>query len=67
MGVFNQVIARMPTLHHQTFHISPVLRCFRKCAKMRTFESERVNSGSLEAKVLDQGNGYLMHNHLEYS
>ena len=24
------------------FHISPVLRCFRKCAKMRTFESERV-------------------------
>ena len=31
----------MPTLHHQMFHISPVLRCFRKCAKMRTFESER--------------------------
>ena len=33
----------MPTLHHQMFHISPLLRCFRKCAKMRTFESERVN------------------------
>ena len=32
----------MPTLHHQMFHISLVLRCFRKCAKMRTFESERV-------------------------
>ena len=32
----------MPTLHHQMFYISPVLRCFRKCAKMRTFESERV-------------------------
>ena len=33
----------MPTLHHQMFHISPVLRCFRKYmyAKMRTFESER--------------------------
>ena len=36
----------MPTLHHEMFHISPVLRCFRKCAKMRTFESERVNCDS---------------------
>ena len=36
----------MPTLHHQMFHIkfSLVLRCFRKCAKMRTLESERVKS-----------------------
>ena len=41
-GSFYHLIARMPTLHHQMFHISPVLRCFRKCKKMRTFESERV-------------------------
>ncbi len=34
----------MPTLHHQMFYIFLVLRCFRKCAKLRTFESERVKS-----------------------
>ena len=32
----------MPTLHSQMFHISRVLRYFRKCEKMRTFESERI-------------------------
>jgi len=32
----------MPTLHHQMFYISPVLCCFRECAKMRTFESKSV-------------------------
>ena len=40
-GGFHQYITRMPTLHYM-FHISPVLCCFRKCAKMHTFESERV-------------------------
>ena len=44
----------MPTLHHQMFHISPLLRCFRKCAKMRTFESERV-------KPTRHGIRYLCH------
>ena len=40
----------MPTLHHQMFHISLVLRCFRKCAKMRTFESERVKAPYFEER-----------------
>ena len=47
MGVFYQLIARMLTLDHQMFRISPVLRCFRKCAKIRTFESERVKYVSI--------------------
>ena len=40
-GSFLSVNCSHAELHHQMFHISPVLRCFRKCAKMRTFESER--------------------------
>ena len=43
-GSFYQLIARMPTLHHQMFHISPVLRCFRKCAKMRTLRAKGLSS-----------------------
>jgi len=50
-GSFYQLIARMPTLHHQMFHISPVSRCFKKCAKMRTFESERVIGGMVLSQV----------------
>ena len=49
---FYQLVAHMPTLHHQMFHISLVLCCFRKCAKMRTFESERVKISPVGIVVL---------------
>ncbi len=77
-GSFYLLIARMPTLHLQMFHISSVLRCFRKCAKMRTFERERVKgcfnfetSGNhqktdLKANAYIQNHGNTLNTHSTY-
>ena len=43
-GSFLSVNCPHADITSSNVHISPVLRCFRKCAKMRTFESERVKA-----------------------
>ena len=60
----------MLTLHYQMFNISLVLRCFRKCAKMRTYESESKcisESHDLEQELLHSSIATRILSHLSYT